>query len=273
MKGICALSGEDAILQSSHIYPKFAVKYIRSTSNNSLLRSYGNVNIPRQDGMKMHLLSRESEQRFSSAETWFAGNIFHPVTQSGITNFPYDNHLYYFIVSLLWRALQVEIRSGKYTSEPYYPQMVTCEKQWRSFLKDGYVPQQYKDIFMMVTHPNQLTIPGLAFTQYYLMRNLDLTIVTDDRGSVYVYAKLPRFLFWAPLITRHFSHVNLIDPQGSHFDTFEPPEDPFMLGFIPNRIRQINEMQPELSPQQEAATLARIRRDPEGFLSSEAGQL
>ena len=148
MKGICALSGEETQLQLSHIYPKFVVKYLRSTSNDGHLRSYGNVNLVRQDGLKMHLLSRASEQRFSAAETWFANNIFHPVTQNELKAFSYDDHLYYFIVSLLWRALHVEINSKTYDKEAYYSQLLACEKQWRSFLNDGYVPHQFPDAYM-----------------------------------------------------------------------------------------------------------------------------
>jgi len=115
----CALSQKEAELQMSHIYPKFAVRYLRETSNNGRLRNYKNVNITRQDGLKMPLLSRESEQRFSVAETWFANNVFHPVVKTELKKFSYDDHLYYFIVSLLWRALQVELKSRTYDNEVY----------------------------------------------------------------------------------------------------------------------------------------------------------
>lgn len=273
MQGKCALSGIEDDLQLSHIYPKFVIKYLRGTSNNGRLRSYDNVNLIRQDGLKKYLLSRESEQRFSVAETWFANNIFHPVTRDGLKNFSYDSHLYYFIISVLWRALQVELTKNVYYNEPYYNQMIACEKQWRSFLYEGYVPYQFRDAFMMVTHPNQIEIPGLPSTQYYLMRNLDLTIVTNDRGCVYIYFKLPRFLFWAPLSTQYFSSVNLIDMEGGYYNSYDIPTDPVINGFIPNRIKLINGFKGQLSPQQENATTLQIEKDYEGFFSSEAGQL
>jgi hypothetical protein len=273
MKGICALSGEVANLQLSHIYPKFAVKYLRNTSNDGRLRSYKNVNILRQDGLKMHLLSKASEQRFSAAETWFANHLFHPVTKTELKSFSYDDHLYYFILSLLWRALKVEIQSGTYVNEGYYQQLLACEKQWRSFLNDGYIPYQFRDVFMMITHPGHLDIPTLAGTQYYLLRNLDLTIITNKRNYVYVYAKLPRFLFWAPIFTHHFSDASFINMQGGNFNSLDLPTDPVINGFIPNRIEEINRLNTQLSPQQEEATLSKILKDQDGFLASEAGRL
>jgi len=273
MKGICALSGKEAELQLSHIYPKFAVKYLRSTSNNGRLRGYDNVNLIKQDGLKKYLLSRDAEQRFSVAETWFANNIFHPATKDGLTDFAYDNHLYYFITSLLWRALQVELPKEVYRNENYYPQMLACEKQWRSFLSEGYIPYQFPEAYMMVLHPNQIDIPGLPFTQYYLMRNLDQTVVTNDSGCVYIYAKLPRFLFWAPLSSYHSSPANLIDMRGGYLNSLNLPTDRVINGFIPNRIAEISRLNNQLSPQQEEATLAQIKKDRDGFLASEAGRL
>ncbi len=120
MRGICALSKMEAELQDSHIYPKFAIRYLRDTSNNGLLRSYKQVNMASQDGLKQYLLSRESEQRFSKAETWFANNFFHPVTTGRQQLFPYDNRLYYFIISLLWRGLLVQLTDKTIIDKPYY---------------------------------------------------------------------------------------------------------------------------------------------------------
>jgi len=64
MKGKCALSESIADLQLSHIYLKFAIKYIRQTSNNGLLRSYKDINIACQDGLKEYLLSKELREAF-----------------------------------------------------------------------------------------------------------------------------------------------------------------------------------------------------------------
>lgn len=254
-------------------YPKFAVKYLKSTSNNGRLRGYDNVNILKQDGLKKYLLSRDSEQRFSVAETWFANNIFHPVTKDGLKHFSYDDHLYYFIVSCLWRALKVEISKETYHCEPYYNKMLACEQQWRYFLNEGYIPYHFPEIYMMVVHHNQMDIPSLPGTQYYLMRNLDLTIVTNDYGCVYIYGKLPRFLFWATIISNQTSPANLVDIQGGYYNSFNIPTDRVINGFIRNRIEQINNLNSQLSEQQENATISQIEKDRNGFLFSEAGQL
>jgi hypothetical protein len=135
------------------------------------------------------------------------------------------------MISLLWCALKVEASKDIYYSESYYPLMLACEKQWRSFLNEGYVPFQFLETYMVV-HPDQLIIPRLAGTQNYLMRNLDLTVVTNDRGGVYFYAKLPRFLFWTPLSSSHSSPANLIDMRGGHYDSSNIPTDPVINGFI-----------------------------------------
>lgn len=181
--------------------------------------------------------------------------------------------MYYFIVSLLWRALQVELKSGTYDNEEYFSRLISCEKEWRSFLYEGYVPFRYAAVNMIITHPNHVTIPSIPNSQYYLLRNLDLTIVTNDNDCLYVYAKLPRFLFWAPIYSPYISAASLIDMRGGYFDSLEQPYEPSIMGFLPNRIIQINNLNTELSPQQEASTLANINKDKDGFEKSEAGRL
>lgn len=135
------------------------------------------------------------------------------------------------------------------------------------------MPFRYAAVNMIITHPNHVTIPSIPNSQYYLLRNLDLTIVTNDNDCLYVYAKLPRFLFWAPIYSPYISAASLIDMRGGYFDSLEQPYEPSIMGFLPNRIIQINNLNTELSPQQEASTLANINKDKDGFEKSEAGRL
>ena len=216
MIGICALSKKEVELQLSHIYPKFTINYIKETSN-GFLRGYKNLNIRKQDGLKKILLSKESEQQFSKYETWFANNFFHPVIKSNKSKFSYDNHLYYFIMSVLWRTLLLQLELDNIKKQPFYKMLLDCEKEWRLFLSDGYIPNKYIHVFMLIIHPDSIITPNLKSSQYYLLRTLDSTIVTNNNGLIYVYAKLPGFVFWAPIISPYSSSANQIDIMGGHF--------------------------------------------------------
>ena len=104
----CALCHKNAELELSHIIPKFAIRYLKETSIGNL-RSADNPNSTIQDGEKHYLLCGECEDRFSEYEKKFADNIFHPYFNQKQRAFNYDQWLHYFITSVSWRHLYLDL--------------------------------------------------------------------------------------------------------------------------------------------------------------------
>ena len=104
----CALCHNNDKLELSHIIPKFAIRYLKETSIGQL-RSIDNPNSTIQDGEKRYLLCGECEDRFSEYEKKFPDNIFHPYFKQKRRAFYYDQWLHYFITSVCWRHLYLDL--------------------------------------------------------------------------------------------------------------------------------------------------------------------
>ncbi|WP_213996135.1 hypothetical protein [Tepidanaerobacter syntrophicus] len=108
MIGKCALCYRERELQLSHIIPKFVIRYLKKTSVGNIRRT-DNPNKVVQDGEKRYLLCKECEERFNSAETLFANKVFYPYLKENKEEFEYDKWLHYFITSVNWRNLYLDI--------------------------------------------------------------------------------------------------------------------------------------------------------------------
>ena len=104
----CALCGSDAELELSHIVPKMAVRTLKKTSVGNI-RSSENPNMVVQDSEKHYMLCGNCEDLFSKEETYFANVLFHPYLKKERINFDYDSRLFYFLTSVSWRSLYLDL--------------------------------------------------------------------------------------------------------------------------------------------------------------------
>lgn len=104
----CALCHEIRELEESHIIPKFVFRYLRKTSHGAV-RNLDNPNKVVQDSEKHYLLCGDCEDLFSVYETKFANKIFYPYQKDGVRKFSYDKDLFYFLTSVSWRSLYLDI--------------------------------------------------------------------------------------------------------------------------------------------------------------------
>ena len=100
----CRLCGATKELQESHILPGFVFRWKKETSATGYLRFGQQPNLRVQDGVKLHLLCRDCEQRFNNWETEFANRIFHPMTQGKAARACYGPWLLLFCASVSWRV-------------------------------------------------------------------------------------------------------------------------------------------------------------------------
>lgn len=105
----CALCGKKSKLEESHIIPKFVFRHLKKDSFTGKLRVFSNPNVPQQDGDKQPLLCGECEDLFSRNETHFANKVYYPFNHNGFNGLTYEGWLHYFITSVNWRNLYLDI--------------------------------------------------------------------------------------------------------------------------------------------------------------------
>lgn len=104
----CALCDEETKLELSHIVPKMAIKALKKTAIGNI-RNVENPNMVVQDSEKHYMLCSQCEDLFSECETYFARSIFHPYLNKKKTEFEYNDKLFYFITSVSWRSLYLDL--------------------------------------------------------------------------------------------------------------------------------------------------------------------
>lgn len=131
---LCRLSDKE--LQLSHIVPKFVGKQLLTTSP-GLLRSTNEPNKATNDIEKHFMLCHDCEELFSAKERWFANNIFRPFQENNKNKFEYDENLTYFIISLSWRSLYLDLEDfsrNKTISQDVLLNLFRSEEIMREYL-------------------------------------------------------------------------------------------------------------------------------------------
>jgi hypothetical protein len=194
-KSICKLCSQKRKLRESHLIPKFVSKWMKQTGS-TYHRNIIDPNIRMQDGIKQNLLCQECETLFSGFETYFSKNVFYPYLKNTKTIIKYDQNLFKFLVSLLWRILQSDLFVWDDKSDKFYPLLLKVELDWRSFLIGEKEHPKYDCVHMFMAdisiNDNQ---PVLNFNTY-MNRAMDGTVVTSEEECL-VYAKFSRFLIFA----------------------------------------------------------------------------
>lgn len=133
----CALCDEPKELQLSHIVPKFIGRHLKGTSIGNV-RSGESGRIV-QDLEKYYMLCHDCEELFSACEKWFADNVFYPWQKDNKDTFNYDNRLFYFLTSLSWRSLYLDILDfveNNVCSVDELDILIKAESLMRNFLLD-----------------------------------------------------------------------------------------------------------------------------------------
>lgn len=106
---MCRLCKQHPAIESSHVIPGFVIRAIKSDSPTGFFRNPNLPNRRLQDGDKLPLLCADCEQRFGKAEHQFANNIFLPFHKTDQDHFSYGPYLHYFMTSLAWRTLILDL--------------------------------------------------------------------------------------------------------------------------------------------------------------------
>lgn len=271
MKGKCALYKIETDLRESHIYPKFVINHTKKTGSR-YLRKIVAPNKREQDGLKLYLLSAKAEQKFGVREKWFAENIFIPYL-NGKLSLEYNENLYYFAISFLWRILMAEFRTDNGLKKQwYFDKLLEVEIEWRSFLEKGIFPSNYHNVNLFFTDRVVSNNTGLKGVDYYFTRMLDATIVSNpDESYLFIYGKFNRFIFWSVIKSPNYGadlYDEEIHPKKGVFEIPQSLDYEPIRGFIANRIKTYSEF-PKSSPEQQDKIEEEIMKAPESFLKSD----
>ncbi|UPQ79323.1 hypothetical protein M0M57_00445 [Flavobacterium azooxidireducens] len=274
MKGFCALYDNETELLESHIFPKFVINYTKKTGS-KYLRKFSEPNIRMQDGIKLHLLSLKAEQEFSLREKWFAENIFVPYLGRKF-QLDYNENLYYFAVSFLWRVLILELKTDQdLKSKWYYETILEAEKEWKEYLKTGVLPQKHNQFCLFFTDRVNVNNSKLKGVDFYFTRILDATIADNEpQTCLLLYGKFSKFVFWA-VLKKYGGEENLndveINPKGGKFNIPQKLEYFPLISLISNRIKTVDEMILP-SEEQQKKIEQEILKDPQAFWKSDLGK-
>ena len=194
----CKLCGSDSPLQRSHIVPKFIVKYLKETSVTGFIRQGININVRKQDFLKIELLCVSCEQLFSKRERFFSEEIFRKYLVEGITRFHYEDWLRYFSISMFWRLAITHIDDF----EKSYPSLGNYIREaitkWTPFLleqTENPGDYQYDMFFLDIVTPSHpdVHVKGM---NWLLLRGFDGTIFFNKNNKIAgIYWRIPGFLF------------------------------------------------------------------------------
>lgn len=272
MEGKCQLHNEIEDLRLSHIIPKFAFDYMKSTGS-KYMRGIENPNIRLQDGPKEYLLCENAEQIFSKRERWFANNIFFPYLKDDKRHFNYDENLAYFSISILWRVLLNQIKHPSIENEKGLNFLTDVADEWRNFLLDYKYPYNFNNVNILFTDRVTAHNSELFNVDLYFSRIIDATIIHNENYTkIAVYVKFLRFVIWSVvkgsddenIDTRiQFGKGELIIPQKIN--------DEFITGFFTYRIKVIDN-RAKLDEKQALKVQAEMKKVESEFWNTDAGK-
>lgn len=94
----CTLCGAEIELKLNYIVPKMAIRYLKKSAIESI-----------QNSKNPYMLCSKCEDLCSENEMWFADKYSHPYLNKEKTIFDYDDNLFFFITSVSWRSLYLDI--------------------------------------------------------------------------------------------------------------------------------------------------------------------
>tara|TARA_R110000737_G_C14612971_1_gene491316 strand:- start:111 stop:884 length:774 start_codon:yes stop_codon:yes gene_type:complete len=219
------------------------------------IRAFANPNKRLQDLEKMYLLSAQAESRFSIYEKWFAENIFKKFQIDGEKNLNYNDKLFYFIISVLWRILRREIHFHDYKNKPFFENIKSVENEWKLFLSDYIFPRNFSKIGIFLTDRVQYHDFNISGVDYYFSRSIDSTIVSNEDGSYcFVYAKFLKFILFGFIKggDEKLLKPTLINPIKGGISFPQDLRDEEFYKYFIYRIMEINNLPSPSQNQQEA---------------------
>jgi hypothetical protein len=268
--GICRLCSREVGLKLSHIFPRFAVKYLKESSFTGYLRRFDSRK-RFQETRRVYLLCENCEQLLSADEKLFCEQIFLPLHKENKNSFQYDKWLIRFLVGLHWKVLVSKTDTFPDDAEAAYAKV---EPEWRAYLlgqRTDYGTSEFHVFLADVVEDASSTVsPKL---NWYLARGLDATPTFSESGQFGCYAKLLRVVSYAFITPRNPEKENWVGTQIGEQGTLAGPQTINTQSFWPlvdSRVRALEDAPPTMTERQLKKFKESAMQDPERFLNSES---
>jgi hypothetical protein len=125
---ICRLCQSNPTILGSHVAPALVYRAIKSDSATGFFRRSESPNQRFQDGDKHPILCAECEQRFGLREGKFNNHIFKAYHETDQNIFDYGDWLHYFMTSVAWRTLIMDLADSSTVSRMPVPVLHELEE-------------------------------------------------------------------------------------------------------------------------------------------------
>ncbi|MEQ1735845.1 MAG: hypothetical protein ABL886_05535 [Rhodoglobus sp.] len=196
-----------------------------------------------QDGPKAKLLCGRCEQLFGRREDLFAREFFHPWLDQRASPSHTTPDTHYFLVSLLWRNLEMYLRKTPAEAAPWLGPLTATHEAWRRYLTgdESWAGDETIHLFLLdVLDPRPLPVQNL---NRYFATVLDSTVAVGTHGCL-VYSKMGPFLAAGHVVGIDASlwENTLIPSAGGPFVTPQALRDTRITAFMIDRARASHEM-------------------------------
>jgi SEC-C motif len=271
MHGRCKLCGREGVLQLGHIFPRFAVNWLKKTSATGYLR---NLTSPKrqQETRREYILCAECEQLLGRDEKTFAERVFVPYHGRRQTAFDYGGWFRRFLAGLHWKVLAT--RDASFFPDSANRIYSEAEVELRAFLL-GESPTpgraDFQVLFVDVIQDADGPMP--VKMNWYLARGLDATPTYSDAGSVGIYAKMVKIMTVCFLTPGNPNKERWEGTAIVEQGTIRTPQQIYtasMGPFLEERARAVERASFSLTPRMKQQLLKSVASRPERFLSSES---
>ncbi|MDD3878132.1 MAG: hypothetical protein PHT69_16050 [Bacteroidales bacterium] len=269
----CKLCDKAETLRNSHIYPDFVIKYMKNTGS-AYLRNVSNPNKREQDGVKRVWLCNDDEQKFGKTEKWFNENVFLPYMEEKQTQFNYNENLFYFGVSFLWRILNIKFEDESIIKQPFYKILLQVEKEWKDFLQNQNFSNNLFNLNIFFTSRIKNHNLDSNGVDYYMTRALDGDVFwSNDFSYIAVYGKFLRFIFYSVIrgVNSIPNYKNEIILGNGTISSNVKLKDPNFHSFIAFRLNQISNL-PKVTSKQKDIIKKEVEKNDCAFLKTDAAQ-
>lgn len=271
MLGLCRLCQKQAELQLGHIFPRFAVKWLKQTSATGFLRNTGSFE-RKQDSERQYLMCADCEQILSKDEKSFCERIFIPYQQRKETAFEYGPWLGRFLAGLHWKViLSRSSDSGPRNATEVFK---VAENEMRSYLLGQSKTSGRAEFHLFfgdeVQGANYNVPPKI---NWYMSRSLDADLVSNHSGTVGVYAKFLKMMTFSFLTPRNTTSERWKGTQVFETGILRTPQSIESKGLGPFLTDRANAVARSISelPHREKERIARtVRANPKRALASES---
>ncbi|WP_035174999.1 hypothetical protein [Bacillus atrophaeus] len=277
----CALCGEERELEKSHIIPKFVFRSMKKNSPTGNMRMASQPNRVIQDGDKQAMLCGVCEDRFSQNETIFANKVYHPYHSDNLQVVEYGLWLNYFITSVSWRSLYLDIIgfvSEQNIDIKELDTLIEAEQIMREFLLGKRIDLGHIENHIFFFGPIKEVAGDTSEFELHTAIGgsvVGYTYISHDFDSSYVFLNLQGILI-VTILKKAVEEVwkNTLVGENGTFNMEKPNHSVSSPVF--NELfalaNDLKESRQKISESQKEKIVEGIKKNPERFLKSKAYQ-